>query len=201
MALPRNVVMDGLIASIGSLEDLLRSLDEAEWDKQSRCDGWTVGDVARHCIGSMASAVAGNTDGLGSPEVTQREVDERAGRSPSEVADECAEVQQAVAAVFPLFDDAAWAAPAPGGFEGTLGDGVEALWSDFWIHSDDIRAGIGRATVAQPGLDGAVSHVTFELGKRGWSGDVPTTADEQAAWVLAATGRGPAVEGLINIYA
>ena len=201
MALPRNVVMDGLIASIGSFEELLRTLDEAEWEKQSRCDGWTVGDVARHCIGSMASAVAGNTDGLGSPEVTKREVDERAGRSPAELADEAAEVKQAVTALFPLFDDAAWAAPSPGGFEGTLADGVEALWSDFWIHSDDIRAGVGRDSVAQPGLDGTVSHVTFELGKRGWSGDVPKSADEQIPWVLAATGRAPALEGLINIYA
>ena len=201
MALPRDVVMDGLIASIGSLEELLRTLDEAEWEKQSRCDGWTVGDVARHCIGSMASAVAGNTDGLGSPEVTQREVDERAGRSPAELADEAGEVAKAVAAVFPLFDDAALAAPSPGGFEGTLLDGIEALWSDFWLHADDIRAGIGRDPVAEPGLAGAVSHVTFELGKRGWSGDVPPTADEQIPWLLAATGRGPAVEGLINIYA
>jgi hypothetical protein len=110
-------------------------------------------------------------------------------------------VADAVAAVFPLFDEAALAAPSPGGFEGTLLDGIEALWSDFWLHADDIRAGIGRDPVAEPGLAGAVSHVTFELHKRGWSGDVPQTADEQITWLLAATGRGPAVEGLVNIYA
>ena len=93
--------------------------------------------------------------------------------------------------MFPLFDAAAWAAPAPGGYEGTLGDGVEALWSDFWIHTDDIRAAVGRAPVADEGLAGAVSHVTFELGKRGWSGDVPSGEQGQIAWVLAATGRAP----------
>ena len=201
MALPRDVVMDGLVASMGNLEGLLRTIDGNEWETASRCDGWTVGDVARHAIGSMASAVAGNTDGLGSPEVTQREVEERAGRSASDLADECAEVAKAAQAIFPLFDEAAWSAPAPGGYEGTLGDGVEALWSDFWFHTDDIRAALGRAPVADEGLPGTVSHVTFELGKRGWTGEVPTTNDEQIGWVLAATGRAPAREGLVNIYA
>ncbi len=201
MALPRDVVMDGVLASMGNLEGLLRTLDASEWETPSRCAGWSVGDVARHCVGSMASAVAGRTDGLGSPEVTQAEVAERAGRSASDLADELAEVTKAAQAVIPLFDDAAWAGPSPGGYEGTLGDGVEALWSDFWIHTDDIRAALGRAPVADEGLPGAVSHVTFELGKRGWSGDVPTGQQDQIAWVLAATGRAPAREGLVNIYA
>ena len=201
MALPRDVVMDGLVASMTNLEQLLRTLDPAEWEKTSRCDGWTVGDVARHCVGSMASAVAGRTDGLGSPEVTQAEVDDRAGRSASDLADECAEVREAAKALFPLFDEAAWAAPAPGGYEGTLADGVEALWADFWIHTDDMRAACGRAPVADEGLPGAVSHVTFELGKRGWSGEVPTGERDQVAWVLSATGRAPLQDGLVNIYA
>ena len=152
MALPRTTVMDGLASSMADFETLLRSLDPGAWDKTSRCDGWTVGDVARHAVGSMADAVGGRTDGLGSPEATQREVDERAGRSPAELADECAEVAKAVTAVFPLFDDEAWAAPAPGGFEGTLGDGVEALWADFWIHADDIRHAVGLDSVADAGL-------------------------------------------------
>lgn len=200
MALPRTTVMDGLASSMADFEILLRSLDPGAWDKTSRCEGWTVGDVARHAVGSMADAVGGRTDGLGSPEATQREVDERAGRSPADLADECAEVAEAVKAVFPLFDEAAWAAPAPGGFEGTLGDGVEALWADFWIHADDIRHAVGLASVADAGLPGAMSHVTFELGKRGWDGQVPK-GDGQIPWVLSATGRAPLDDGLINIYA
>jgi uncharacterized protein (TIGR03083 family) len=201
MALSRTTVMDGLASSMADFETLLRSLDQGAWEKTSRCDGWTVGDVARHAIGSMADAVAGRTDGLGSPEATQREVDERAGRSPVELADECAEVAKAMAAVFPLFDDDAWAAPAPGGYDGTLGDGVEALWSDFWIHADDIRHAAGLESVADAGLPGAVSHVCFELGKRGWQGEPPAAADVQIEWILSATGRAPLEDGLINIYA
>src|SRR5437899_1057897 len=88
MALSREVITDGLVSQMEAFEDLVRSLSEAEWDKPSRCDGWTVGDVARHTVGSMADVVAGRLDGLGTPEVTAREVAERQGRSPAELADE-----------------------------------------------------------------------------------------------------------------
>jgi uncharacterized protein (TIGR03083 family) len=201
MALPRTTVMDGLATSMGDFETLLRGLDQGAWDSPSRCEGWTVGDVARHAVGSMADAVGGRTEGLGSPEATQREVEERAGRSPVELADEIAEVAKAAAAIFPLFDDEAWAAPAPGGYDGTLGDGIEALWADFWIHADDIRHGVGLESVVDAGLPGAVSHVTFELAKRGWSGAAPEGGADQVAWILSATGRAPLQDGLINIYA
>src|SRR5437773_2142041 len=83
---------------------------------------------ARRAVGATAGVAAGRLEGLGSPEATKREVDERAGRSPAELADECAEVTKTAAGMLPLFDDAAWAGASPGGYEGTLGDGVEALW-------------------------------------------------------------------------
>lgn len=203
MALPRVEVTDGLLDELGRFEELIRPLGAAEWERPSRCAGWTVGDVARHVIGSMADAVGGRTEGLGTPEVTEREVAERAGRPPAELADECAEVTSATAALVPMFDDDAWAAAAPGGYEGTLGDGIEALWYDTWLHADDIRAALGRPTEPGTGLPGAVSHVTFELGKRGWHGEVP--AGQEVPFILAATGRAePAALGdaaPINIYA
>ena len=101
-----------------------------------------------------------------------------------------------------MFDDAAWAATAPGGYEGTLGDGVEALWYDTWLHGDDIRAATGRPSVQGDGMQSAVSHVRFELAKRGWEGDVPEQGDAAFTFILAATGRassGP--DGPIDIYA
>src|SRR4051794_33336487 len=128
MALARTVVSEGLIDELTRFEELVRPLSTAQWNTPSRCAGWTVGDVARHVIGSMADVAAGRLDGLGSPEAPKREVDERAGRPPAELADECAEVTKAAAGMLPLFDDATWAGPGPGGFDGTLGDGVEALW-------------------------------------------------------------------------
>ena len=201
MALDRDVVSDGLLEELDRFEELVRSIGAEEWEQPSRCEGWSVGDVARHVVGSMADVVAGQLDGLGTPEVTQREVAERAGRSPAEVADECAAVRKAAADMVPLFDDAAWAAPAPGGYEGTLGDGVEALWYDTWLHADDIRAALGRRTEIGTGLPGAVSHVDFELRKRGWQGEVPTDDQQQVDFVLAATGRIPTPPDLLNIYA
>src|SRR5438270_834927 len=138
MALPRDQVADGLLAELDRFERLIRPLDDDQWTTPSRCDGWTVGDVARHVVGSMADVAAGQLDGLGTPEVTAREVAERAGRSAAELADECAEVRKAAAGLLPLFDDESWAAASPGGYDGTLGDGVEALWYDPWLHADDI---------------------------------------------------------------
>ena len=47
-----------------------------------------------------------------------------------------------------------------------------------------------------------VSHVRFELAKRGWQGDVPEEGDDAFTFILAATGRAPSgADGPINIYA
>jgi uncharacterized protein (TIGR03083 family) len=205
MALARTVVSEGLIDELTRFEELVRPLSSKQWNTPSRCAGWTVGDIARHVVGSMADVAAGRLDGLGSPEVTKREVDERAGRSPAELADECAEVTKAAAGMLPLFDDAAWAAAAPGGYEGTLGDGVEALWYDTWLHANDIRAALGRKPVIGSGLPGGISHVTFELAKRGWHGAIPTGDAAAYAFILVATGRADAAslgaDAPLNIYA
>ncbi len=206
MALPRIDVSDGLLDELERFEALLRTISADEWERPSRCDGWTVGDVARHTVGGIADVVAGQLDGLGSPEVTAREVAERAGRTPTEVADECGEVRKGAAGLLPIFDDAAWIATAPGGYEGTLGDGVEALWYDTWLHGDDIRAAIGRPTEFSSGVRGAISHLTFELTKRGWNGPVPPSGPDAMPFILVATGRGDAAaafgaDGPINVYA
>jgi uncharacterized protein (TIGR03083 family) len=205
MARPRAAVSEGLLYELDQFEQLLRTLSASEWETPSRCDGWTVGDVARHVVGSMADVASGQLDGLGTPEVTKREVDERAGRTPEQLADECAEVTKAAAGLLPMFDDAAWAAPAPGGYEGTLGDGVEALWYDTWLHADDIRAAIGRPSVIGPSLVGGISHIEFELAKRGWQGEIPTDEQTTFEFILAATGRGDAAQfganAPLNVYA
>jgi uncharacterized protein (TIGR03083 family) len=193
MALPRNQVADGLLEELSRFEVLIRPLTEQQWNTPSRCEGWTVGDLARHVVGSIADVAAGRVDGLGTPEATAREVAERAGRTAAELADECAEVTKAAAGLLPLFDDAAWAAPAPGGYEGSLGDGVEALWYDTWMHGDDVRAALGRPSEFGPGWPGVVSHLRFELAKRGYDGAVPDEpAPSALAFAMMATGRAPA---------
>ena len=143
MTLDRATIEPGIVDELNEFRALLDTLDEAAWRTPTRCAGWSVGDVAGHVVGSMADVVSGRLDGLGSPEVTAREVDERRGRSPADLAGELADVTGQAKQLLTAFDDAAWAAPAPGGYAGTLAQGIEALWYDTWAHGDDIRAAVG----------------------------------------------------------
>ena len=207
MTLSRTEISDGLVDELHAFEQLIRPLSQTELDSPSRCAGWTVGDIARHVIGTMADVTAGRLDGLGTPEVTAREVAERSGRTAAQLADECSDVAKAASALLQVFDDTSWNAQARAGYDGTLGEGVEALWYDTWLHGDDIRNALGRPPA--PGttaLDCALAHVELALRKRDWMGDVPGAADPRAlAFVLAATGRGGAdsfgSNSPIDIYA
>jgi uncharacterized protein (TIGR03083 family) len=220
MTLSRTEVMSGLVAELEGFGTLIGSLDAQQWATATRCQGWAVADVAAHVTGSMADVVSGQLEGLGSPEVTAREVAERQGRSPAEMASELAQVTKLATELGDAFDDAAWEAPAPGGYDGSLGEGVEALWYDAYMHADDIRTALGRPPVRGPGLRPAVIHVAMLLDKRGW-GPATLTFDgmetvevggggrvltgDPLPFVLVATGRGdPASLGLdstVNIYA
>ena len=206
MALPRDEVCTGLIYELGQFATLIRPLTTEQWDTPTRCEGWTVGDVARHTIGSMTDVNSGRLDGLGTPEVTAREVSERAVHTPTQLADECTTAIEGTTALLPMFDDAAWNGPAGGGYNGTLGDGVEALWFDVFMHADDIRSALGFPSVIGPGLRGALSHVRPFLHEFGWRGTIPHENEPDAfAFVLVATGRAEALAGAdnppVNIYA
>ena len=223
MTLSRTEVLDGLVVELEAFGALIGPLDATAWAAPTRCDGWTVADVAAHVIGSMADVVNGRLEGLGSPEVTAREVAERQGRSPADLASELAQVTKLAADLGAGFDDAAWAAPAPGGYDGPLGEGVEALWYDTYLHADDIRAALGRRPERGPGMRPAVHHVAILLDKKGWGpaslsfdgvetvtigaddGSGVSLTGDPLPFVLAATGRGdPAALGLdpsVNIYA
>ena len=118
--------------------------------------------------GSIADVVSGQLDGLGSPEVTAREVAERKGRSPAELVQELAAVSKLAADLAAVFDDDTWEGPGPGGYNGTLGQGVEALWYDTYLHAQDVRAALGQPSSRGPGLRASVHHVAHELNTRGW---------------------------------
>jgi len=219
MALPRSVTQAEFGRELERFGQLLRSIDAADWDRPSRCAGWSAGDVARHVVGQFADVVAGRFDGLGSDEATQREVDERRGRGPDALADELAGIIPALSGLLAAFDDAAWSSPSPSG-TGTLGEGVEALWSDMVLHADDIRTAVGRTAPADVDPIAAVSHIADVLTQRDWrpatialvglprfdvSGGGEEITGDPWPFALAATGRGdPSQLGLdasINIYA
>jgi uncharacterized protein (TIGR03083 family) len=220
MALSLQEVREGITAEHNGFVTLLRELDADALGRPSRCSGWTVADVAAHVAGTMADIAAGDLEGQGTEAVTARQVAQRRGRTNEELADELEHAAKSAADLLAVFDDGAWVAPAPGGYAGTLGDAVEALWFDAYLHADDIRAALGRPSARGPGLRASVSHVATELAKRGWGpatlsfdgvgefdvrGGGKRIEGDALAFVLAATGRTDAsTVGLapdVNIYA
>lgn len=220
VTLPRDLVIPGMLDEYAAFGELLRSLSAEEWRRPSRCEGWRVADVAAHVVGQLTDVTSLRLEGLGTPEVTARQVTERSGRPPAELVEEVEQATKAAAELANAFDEAAWEAPAPGGTAGTLGFGIEALWFDTFLHADDIRAALGRGEAPAEGLAPSVSHIAQVLTDQGWGpatlrldgmeafavsggGGREVTGDPMA-FVLAATGRSdPAAQGLgpsVNIY-
>jgi uncharacterized protein (TIGR03083 family) len=220
MVLPRQEIETGLAEELGTLSGLVRPLTAEDLATPTRCDGWSVGDVAAHVAGTMSDILAGNFEGLGTPEVTQRAVDERRGRSGADLADELDAVNVGSQQLLTAFDDVAWNAEAPAGVASSVGSGVEALWYDAFLHGDDIRDALGRSSVSSDAIRASVSHIAEILTSQGWGpatialdgietfdvsgGGGLTVAGDPMKFVLVATGRAdPGSLGLdetVNIY-
>jgi uncharacterized protein (TIGR03083 family) len=119
--------------------------------------------VAAHVVGQLTYVTSLRLDGLGTAEVTARQVDERRGRTAGELADELRTSAKSATDLAESFDDDAFNAEGPQGNGQTLGSGLEALWFDTYLHGDDIRAAIGRSTTSKAGLAASVSHISQEL--------------------------------------
>ena len=137
-----------------------------------------------------------------------------------QVADELRDLAAAGSATLAAIDDEAWKSPAPAGILPTLGDGVEALWYDAWLHADDIRAAAGLPAERSAGLRASVIHLAALLEAGGWgpatlaldgveevpvgSGSGRRVTGDPHQFVLVATGRAdPATLGLdetANVY-
>lgn len=220
MTLPRDVVVPGMLAEYRSFCELVGGLSDEEWERPTRCEGWRVADVAAHVIGQLTDVVNLRLEGLGTPEVTRRQVDERRGRTPSDLAGELASDVEVAGDLVSSFDEAAWEAPGPPGAGGTLGFGIEALWFDTFLHADDVQVAIERASSPGAGLRPSLSHIAQVLTDQGWgAADLDLDGFEQFrvaggggrsvtgdafTFVLASTGRGdPAIfdlDGSVNIY-
>jgi uncharacterized protein (TIGR03083 family) len=217
--LDRTEISACFLAELDNFGELVRSLEPADLDAPTRCAGWTVRDVAGHMVGQVTDVVNGRLEGLGTPEVTEREAKERAGRTADELAEELAEGRAGVAALAEQLDDAAWNAPVASDFEGTLGDGVLALWFDGYLHADDVRAALGTPSVQGDGLRGSLHWVAADLGRRGWGpatlaldgvdvieigGGGEKITGDPVQFLLVATGRAdPSARGLdesVNIF-
>jgi uncharacterized protein (TIGR03083 family) len=223
--LPRDEVTEGIGRELKDFAALVRSLDTDGWARPSRCEGWTVADVAGHLVGAFDDITSGRVEGQGTAEVSERQAAERRGRTTAEVADECDEVRTRTAKMLASFDDAIWNAAAGGGeYDMTVGQAMEAMWCGTYVHADDIRAAVGRPSERGPGLRAAVHYVADALSTRKWGpallaldglddvlvgeANAATSArritGDPLAFLLVATGRSdPATLGLdasVNVY-
>ena len=220
MTLDRTTVLAGIPAELGAFGQLLGSLHAHDLATPSRCAGRTVADIAGHVIGTAVDLAQGRLEGQGTPVVTRRQADERAGRTPKELADELGTAGPALSALLASLPGDAWRGPAPRNPGHTLGFGVEAIWYDAYLHGDDIRDALGLPSARGDGLRCAVHHVAGHLEHQGWGpatialkgierieigGGGPEITGDPLEFVLAATGRrDPSVLGFdptINVYA
>lgn len=222
--LGRNEVVAGIARELEDFGELVRSLRPDEWMLPTRCEGWTVADVAGHLVGAFADITAGRIEGQGSAEVSERQAAERRGRTTQAIADELDVVRALTERMLEGFDDRFWSTPVGGGHDRTVGQGMEAMWTGTYVHGDDIRAAVGRTSVRGPGLRTAVHNVADLLTERGWGpailaldgldevvvGDpvgagVRRITGDPLAFVLVATGRAdPAALGFdvsVNVFA
>ena len=186
--LPRDEVHAGFPTELLAFSELVRSLDGTALAQPTRCEGWTVSNVAAHVAGSMADVIAGRLEGAGSPEWTSRQVNERNGHSAAQLADELAGAAKVSADLLTAFDDAAWNGPAPAGVPGTLGDGVLALWYDAFVHANDIRDALGQPVLGGPGLRASVHHAADVLTTQEWG---PAVLALDGLEEIAINGGGP----------
>ncbi len=220
MTLEQTVAVPGMLAEYRSFSKLIRGLSDNEWSAPSRCAGWAAADVAAHVTGQLTDVVNFRLEGIGTPEVTERQVMGRRNRPTTDLADELDASIESASPLVEAFDDAAWNAPGPAGTTGTLGDGIEALWFDTYLHADDIRNAAGRPSQKESGLLPSLSHLASVLTAQGWGpaelsfaglgpffisgGSGPVISGDPFAFVLCSTGRGdPAQFGLdesVNIY-
>jgi uncharacterized protein (TIGR03083 family) len=176
--------------------------------------------VAAHVVGQLTDVTNFRLEGLGTSEVTQRQVDERRDKGPGALADELAGAAETAGALVAAFDDDAWNAEGPQGNGSTLGFGLESLWFDTFLHANDIRAALDQPTVAGAGVLPSVSHIAQVLTDQGWrpatlrlesvdefpvsggAGDVIT--GDPMTFILVSTGRAPAstmgLDDTVNIY-
>jgi uncharacterized protein (TIGR03083 family) len=142
-----------LIAVLGDLSD-------AQWATPSRCDGWSVRDVAAHLVStnqfwafSMGAALAGEPtrflatfDPVASPAEL---VDSTRAQPPAEVLQQLASTTEELAAVVETVEDWSILGEAPPGHVPLRAVALHALW-DGWVHERDIVLPLGLDPVEEP---------------------------------------------------
>jgi uncharacterized protein (TIGR03083 family) len=218
VTLDRETVLAGIRDELGNFTALIGSLSDDELRMPTRCAGWTVAHVAGHVVGTVVDVSQGRVEGQGTPAVTAAQASARAERTAAELTTELTTAAPALFDLLTALPAEAWDGPSLTDPTYTLGFAVEAIWFDTYLHADDIRTAVGRASERGDGLVAAVHHIAGYLDHRGAAvtleldgveaipvGSTGVVAKgDPLAFVLAATGRiDPTELGLdpaINVY-
>jgi uncharacterized protein (TIGR03083 family) len=138
------------------VEELLRSLDEEDWSRETDCPGWTVRDVAAHLAALEAelagapgphldqvSAATANVSGA----YTQAGIEERRDRSNEEIVEEFADAVLRRAAELdgdPPTDPKGVPPRNPGGAGWDWQTLLRNRVVDLWVHEQDVRRAVDR---------------------------------------------------------
>jgi uncharacterized protein (TIGR03083 family) len=140
----------------------LESLSDDEWAAPSRCEDWTVQDVATHLVTvngfwrySILSGLAGEPTRLlvgFDPKATPAALVEAAGAlPPAETLAQLIASSEALCEVVEGLDEAGWqtVAETPVGLISVRLLALHALW-DCWVHERDIALPLGRPVLEEP---------------------------------------------------
>jgi uncharacterized protein (TIGR03083 family) len=181
-------VADELKTERERLTAYLEALPEGAWDKESLCEGWTVKDVMAHAIGIASDVANRRLDGIGTEEKNQEQVNDRRERSPRELLDEWRDQGALLEQGILELDDEFWNAPYVENFN--VGQALQRMVEDIWVHGHDIRIPLGDEQVGGPGL-----RSTLEVATREWAVRLPKLAPQVGSLEIDTTELSETVKG------
>ena len=225
MAAPRRpMTIEALVGDLrevwASLDDLLDSLGDADWDAPTDCPGWTVKDTVSHIIGTELM-LAGHPDPpVDLPDdlahvrndigrANEGSILLRRNRPPAEVLAEFREVVGERERQLGALDQAAMDAESwtPAGTS-TYGRFMQIRVFDQWIHEQDIREAVGRpGGLSGPAAVRTLAEVTnglgFVVGKKAGATDGSSvrfviTGSEPAVIDVMVDGRAAVTDDLVG---
>src|SRR5262245_57241967 len=54
--------IDGFLANLDDFTALILSVDVDRWNLQTRCEGWTIAEIAAHVTGSVVDVLEGRVE-------------------------------------------------------------------------------------------------------------------------------------------
>jgi uncharacterized protein (TIGR03083 family) len=190
MEVTQQRIADELRTERERLTKYLESLPEAAWDKQSLCEGWTVRELMAHVVGIASDVANRRLDGVGSAEQNQRQVDERTDRSPQQILEEWADQGKLLEDGILELDDQFWTAPYTDNFN--VGQALQRMVEDIYIHGHDVRIPLGDDPVDGPGMISTLEVAARDLQNRlpRLAPDVGIVTIEAGPFTGSATGAG-----------